>query len=191
MKREEVIRENLADILGVEQHILQSIERQARDDRVRNFKDVHELLQKIETVMRSHIAELGRRISTIDIGAESKLKKAVTLIAGSAAGIYGMLRSSEPISRNLRDDCISLNLAALSYGMLNTASLALDEMEIGAMAERHLTDLTPLIVALSEIIPFVLTRELAVEGQVEDPTIPQQAAALYRQAWSHEMTTGV
>jgi hypothetical protein len=57
--------------------------------------------------------------------------------------------------------------------------------------QRHLTDLTPLFVELSEMIPFVLANELADEGRVEDPAIAQQAAALYRQAWKSEVTTRV
>jgi len=55
----------------------------------------------------------------------------------------------------------------------------------------HLTGLTPLIVELSEIIPFVLATELADEGKIEDATVAQQAAALYHQAWSHDVTARV
>ena len=80
---------------------------------------------------------------------------------------------------------------AISYGMLHTAALALDEVEIATLAQMHLTDLTPLIVELSEIIPFVLATELADEGKIEDATVAQQAAALYHQAWSHDVTARV
>jgi hypothetical protein len=191
MTKVEVIRENLADMLGIEQHVLQTIERQTRDDHVKKFYNAYELLKRTEPVVRSHTAELERHLSTVDGGFESKLKKAATSIAGSVAVFYDRLRTNEPVSRSLRDIYTSLNHAAISYAMLQTAALALNEGEIASMAQMHLTGLTPLIVELSEIIPFVLATELADEGKIEDATVAQQAAALYHQAWSHEVTTRV
>ena len=191
MTKLEVIRENLADMLGIEQHVLQTIERQTRDDRVKKFYNAYEPLKRIESVLRSNTAELERHLSTVDGGLESKLKKAATSIAESVAVFYDRLRTNEPVSRSLRDIYTSLNHAAISYAMLQTAALALDEVEIATMAQMHLTGITPLIVELSEIIPFVLATELADEGKIEDTAVAQQAAALYHQAWSHEVTTRV
>ncbi len=191
MTKAEVIRENLADMLGIEQHVLQTIERQTRDGRVRKFYNAYELLKRIEPVLRSHTAELERHLSTVDASFESKLKKAATSIAGSVAVFYDRLRTNEPVSRSLRDVYTSLNHVAISYGMLHTTALALNEVEIATLAQTHLTGLTPLIVELSEIIPFVLATELADEGKIEDATVAQQAAALYHQAWSHDVTARV
>ncbi len=191
MTKAEVIRENLADMLGIEQHVLQTVERQTCDDRVKKFYNAYELLKRIEPVLRSHTAELERHLSTVDGGLESKLKKAATSIAGSVAGFYDRLRTNEPVSRSLRDIYTSLNHAAISYGMLQTAALALNEVEIATLAQTHLTGLTAFIVELSEIIPFVLATELADEGKIEDATVAQQAAALYHQAWSHDVTARV
>ena len=44
MTKTEVIRENLSEVLGVEQHLLQSIERQTRDAHVKTFYIAFELL---------------------------------------------------------------------------------------------------------------------------------------------------
>ena len=191
MTKTEVIRENLSEMLGIEQHLLQTVERQTRDDHVKKFYIAYELLKRIESVLRSHTAELERHLATIDGGLESKLKKAATSIAESVTGFYERLRINEPVSRNLRDIYTSLNHVAISYGMLQTAALALNEVEIATLAQTHLTGLTPFIVELSEIIPFVLATELADEGKIEDPTVAQQAAALYHQAWSHDVTARV
>ena len=150
-----------------------------------------EALEKIEVVLDSHIRELERHLSTVDGGFEAKLKKAAASIAGSVARIFDRLRTNEPVSKRLRDDYTLLNLAVISYGMLNTAALALAETEIASMAERHMSGLTPLMVELSDIIPFVLAGELAGKGQVEDATVAGQAAAQYRQAWSREVTMRV
>jgi hypothetical protein len=188
MTRSEVIRENLDYVLGLEQHVLQRIERQTRDDRVTKFSNAGEELQKIEAVLNSHIGELERHLSTADAGFEAKLKKTAVSVAGSVAGIYDKLRTNEPVSRSLRDNYASLNLAVITYGMLHTAALALAETQIASMAERHMSDLTPLIVELSDIIPFVLMGELADGAQIEDASAAQQSVAQYRQAWSREVT---
>lgn len=188
MTGSEVLRENLADMLGVEQLALQRIERQVRDERLRKFNNALEALQRIDAALTTHVAELERNLLTLDGNFEARLKKAATSVVGSFANIYGKLRSNEPVSRNLRDDYTLLNMAVISYGMLQTTALALDETQIASMAQRHMTDLTPFIVELSDIIPFVLAGELAAGGKIEDATVAQQAAAQYRQAWSRDVT---
>lgn len=72
--------------------------------------------------------------------------------------------------------------------MLHTTALAMQQVEISAFAKQHMTELTPFIVELSDLIPFVLAGELADEGVIEDPAVAQQAAVLYREAWNHEVT---
>lgn len=190
MTEKEVIRENLADILGVEQHALQRIERQRQDERIRKFEKAYEALEKIEVVLNSHIGELERHLSTVDGGFEAKLKRAATSIAGSVASVYDRIRTNEPVSKNLRDDYVLLNLAVIDYGMLHTAALMLSETQIAPVAQRHMTDLTPLIVELSDIIPFVLAGELGGKENIEDGAA-RQAAAQYRQAWSSDVTARV
>jgi hypothetical protein len=190
MTKIEVIRENLADMLGVEQHALQRVEHQVRDERVRKFYNAHEMLQKIEAVLNSHLAELELHLATVDGGFETRLKRAATSITGSVAGFYDRLRTNEPVSRNLRDDYTLLNHAVISYGMLHTTALALDDTQIASMAKRHMAELTPLIVELSDMIPFVLATELADKGKIEDAAVAQQAAVQYREAWRREVTMG-
>jgi uncharacterized protein (DUF1786 family) len=188
MTKMEVIRDYLSDMLVVEQNALQRIERQTRDERVRRFDNAYEMLHKIEEVLNSHLGELERHLSAVDVSFEAKLKKTASSIAGSIASIYDRLRTNEPVSRNLRDDYTLLNLAVINYGMLHTTALAMDETEIASLAKQHMTALTPLIVELSDLIPFVLAGELADDGKIEDSDVAQQAVAHYREAWSHEVT---
>lgn len=192
MTRMGVIRENLTDILGVEHNTLQRIERQSRDERVRKFRNAFEMLQKIRAVLVSHTGELERHLSSVDSGFETRLKKTATSVAGSIAGICERLRTTEPVSKNLRDDYTLLNHAVIGYELLHTAALVFEETEIISMARQHMADLTPLIVELSEIIPFVLAAELAGEVNIEgDPSVAHQAAAQYREAWTRKVTMRV
>jgi len=192
MTKQEVIRDSLVDMLGVEQYALQRIEPQTRDEGLKKFPNAHVMLQRVKTVLNSHIDELEQLLSSVNGGFEARVKKTATFIAGSVAGIFGKLRVSEPVSKNLRDDYTLLNHAVINYGMLHTAALALDETRIATMAEEHMAELTPLIVELSDLIPFVLATELADKGKIEDSTVALQAAVDarvgYRGAWSREVT---
>lgn len=189
MTNTEVMRESVTDMLGVEQHILRSLERQMGDERVRSFQSAYELLRKIESVLNSHIILLQRHLAVLDGGGvESRLKKAASSIMDTVSGIYGKLRSDEPVARELRGDYTALQLACISYSMLHTSALAVRDTETAAMADRHLTELTPLAVQLGNIIPFVFAKELVDEGKTQDATVAQEAVSSLRKAWSHEAT---
>ena len=186
MTNTEVIRDKILEILGVEHHLLQSIERQTRDSRIKGYRSAHELLLKTEFAVSSHVVALERHLADANGGYEAKLKKAATSFMGAVGGLYDKVRQDEPVSRNLRDDYAELNLAAISYGMLHTVALALHDSAIAEMAYRHLTELTPLIIQLSDLIPLVLTEELSNEGKIEDTSTARQALANLQTAWSHE-----
>ena len=188
MTKAEVLSESLSDMLGVEQLALERIDRQIRDERVKKFFNASESLRKINAVLKTHTKEIEKHLIGLNAGVETRLKKAATSFAGSFADLYSKLRTKEPVSRILRDDYTLLNLAVITYGMLETAALALSETEISSMAQRHMRDLTPFIVELSDIIPHVLAGELAEKGKIEDVAVAQQAVAQYRQAWSREVT---
>ncbi len=185
MTRLELIRDNLMDVLGVEQSVLQRIDRHYKDARVKRFDRALAMLHKIREVLSLRVGELERHLSTVDGGFETRLKKTATSLAGSVAYIYGRLRTNEPVSRNLRDDYTLLNHAVISCGMLHTAMLAINENDIADMARVHMSDFAQLVVELSEVIPFVLAGELAEEAGIEDEqSVARQAVVQYKEAWA-------
>jgi ferritin-like metal-binding protein YciE len=187
METKEILRSYVSDMLAVEKHCLESIERQTREERLISFTDAYDLLTKIERTLRKHTVTLDQCLSTLDGGAESLVKKAATSAMGAISGLYGMIRPDDPISRSLRDDYTALSLAAISYTMLHTTACALNESSVSDLAIQHLNELTPLIVALSRVIPEVVAKELAGEGKVADASVWQQAVANTQKAWSSEV----
>jgi len=185
----EILRDYASDMLGVEKQLLEAVERQTRDNRVRSYRDAYELLMKIETVLSGHIITLEQYLSSTNGGAtpESFLKKAATTAMGAVTGLYERVRMEEAISRDLRDNYASLSLAAISYTMLHTTACALNDNKLADLALHHLNELTPLVVSLSRIIPPVLVKELSIEGKAFDPTVSQEAVANTQRAWSHEV----
>ncbi|MGC9194649.1 MAG: hypothetical protein ACP5IL_04250 [Syntrophobacteraceae bacterium] len=187
-----VIRDNLIDLLGIEQTVFQRIDRHSKEERIKKYDQAFVMVEKIKGVLSLHIGELERHLSSIDGGFESKLKKTASSFVDSVANIYEKLRTTEPVSRSLRDDYTLLNHAVISCGMLHTAMLAINENDIADMARIHMTDFAQLVVELSEVIPFVLAAELAEELNLEGGnSVAQQAVAQYREAWTqHRPSAG-
>lgn len=186
--RQEVLLEYVSDMLEVEKHTLESIERQTLDDRVRSYGEAYKLLMRIELTLRNHTTVLEHYLkSTGGGGAGALMKKAATAAVGAMAGLYGKIRPEDPVSRDLRDDYTALNLAAISYTMLHTTAIALAESRLADLALSHLTELTPLIAALSKVIPPVVAMELSVEGKAMYPAAGAEAVASTQKAWSREV----
>lgn len=187
MDVQEILRSYSSDMLGVEKHCLESIERQTRDDKFMRYKEAHDLLSKIESTLRSHTFALDQYLASINGGTESFVKKAATTAVGAISGLYGKLRLDEPVSRSLRDDYAALNLVVISYTMLHTTARGLNEPQLAEMALKHLNDLTPYIVALSRIIPGVVAQELSEEGKISDPSVWRAALDSTQKAWSSDV----
>jgi hypothetical protein len=185
--KRDYLKKNLNDMLAVETHTLESVERQTRDRRTKAYMDAYDILRKVERVLSSHQVELEKCLSTFDGGMESTVKKTASAALGTLAGLYGKWLREDPVSRSLRDDYTALSLAAISYTMLHTTARGLGDMSVADMALRHLCDLTPLIVELSRCIPIVLTEELTAEGRVLHPEEARRALEETQKAWSCEV----
>ncbi len=187
MDNREILRDYVSDMYGVEKHCLEAIQRQTGDEKFTPFLEAHQLLTKIENILRSHTQSLDQCLSALDGGAGTTLSKAASTAMGAIAGIYGKFRAEDPVSRSLRDDYTSLNLAAIGYTMLHTTACALGDRKVADLALRHLHEITPCIVSLSRIIPEVVAEELYQEGKVTDPSVWREAASNTQQAWSHNV----
>jgi len=184
-ERQDILKDYLSDMLGLEKHIDSVIDRQADDSKMQKYVQAHDLVTRISQVLKAHQASLEKTMDNLGgEGAKLALKKATTTITGLAANIYSKVRTEDPVSRSLRDNYTALNMAAISYTMLHTTALALREKPLADLALKHLEDLTPLIMQLSEIIPEVVARELAQEGKaIIDPGVASEAAGNAKQAW--------
>lgn len=185
--RNEVLKTYVSDMLGVERHILQVIDYQTGDERVQFYSPAYELLLKIQSVLKEHIMILDGILERIEIsGAEAFIKKVSSSVMGALSGMYDRVRMDNPVSRNLRDDYTALHMAAISYTMLHTTGLALKDSQVADTAFRHLSDLTPLIVELGKIIPYVVANELVKEDKAIDATAGEVASHNVERAWNCE-----
>lgn len=181
-----VLDSYLTDMYAVEEHILRAVDRQLKDDDIKEYPEAARVVTKLQTTLKQHTAALEAKVNARDGG---DLKKAVKDAVGSAlgfvAGLYDRVRDDE-VSRMIRDDYTATSLAAVSYHMLYTTALGLKNQDVASMAMRHLKDLTPILVDLSKVVCHVVAEELADENKVFDGTIGAQAAADTHEAWAPE-----
>ncbi|MDP9291934.1 MAG: hypothetical protein M3O82_06190 [Verrucomicrobiota bacterium] len=182
----DALRMYVNDMVALEKHILEAIERQVDDSRVKARPEVFSLVEKLHRTLHLHVDALENHAAALGGGGGATVKAAVTAVAGTFAGIYDKIRK-DPVSRMLRDDYTALSLATISYTMLTTTGIAFREETIAGLAERHLRDYTPIVVQLSEIIPPVVADELRDEDASIDSQAGAEAVRRTHKAWTHDV----
>ncbi len=188
MNRQEALQKHINDMRAVEEHILDAVQGQREQDKVKNNVDVNQLAIEIERVLEGHLDALNQ--AAAQYGAKkSTAKDAVAKALGIAAGLYDKVRGKHPLSRNLRDNYVALSLASMGYTTLHAFALAAKEQDLAQLAQRHLKDLTPLMVEISKRLPHVVVREVAEQGDFPvDASAGEQAEQNTQEAWSTEVT---
>jgi ferritin-like metal-binding protein YciE len=184
-ERQDSLQQYVSDMLAVERHLLPAIENQSKDDRYAKYPEARRLVNKIEATINSHINGLKQHLENLGGDAASPVKSAVTAALGLAATAIENMRT-DPVSKNLRDDYTALNLAAVSYTMLHTIGQALMDQQTADLAAAFLSDYTPLITEINEVIPEVVVSELRDETEVLEPDAAQRAVERTQQAWHRE-----
>ncbi|CAN5494100.1 hypothetical protein BH23CHL4_BH23CHL4_02280 [soil metagenome] len=86
-------------------------------------------------------------------------------VLGAVTGVIDKLRS-DSISKALRDDYATFNLAAVSYTMLLTTAKAVGSTEVATAAEKGLKTYAAAVQKINHAIPSVVIAELAGKSEV-------------------------
>ncbi len=177
----DTLRTYVNDLLSLDKHILEALERQSEDPKVQNDRESAALIGQIRTTLTTHIEAFSVHVDRLGSQGGAAVKAAVSQVAGVFAGLIDKVRP-DPVSKVLRDDYTALNLAAFSSTMLHTTALAFQDSGVAASALRQLEDLAPLIIKLNQLVPFVVAKELTDDGHVE-PGAAEEAARNTQAAW--------
>jgi hypothetical protein len=179
----EALRPYIADMVAVEKHILEAVERQRDDDDIKQFPDAIQLVGRMEATLKRHVEALESHIANYPGGgAASTVKQAVTGVLGAIAGLYDKVRK-DTASRALRDDYTALSLASVSYGMLHTTALGLSQGTAADLAMRHLEEINSIIMDLGLSIPRVVLKELSFEGYPIETGVADTAVQNLKRTW--------
>lgn len=185
--RQDTLQQYVSDMLSLSRHIHEALSRQVDDKATDNHPDAAALIRRLETTLTNQVEDQKRRLEGLGGDSASPVKEAVTAALGVAAGLIDEVRTQK-VSKMLRDDYTALSLAAISLTMLHTTGLALSDPMTADMATRHLKELTPLIVEISEVIPHVVVRELQDDTEGTVASVGDQATSNTQEAWTSEHT---
>jgi hypothetical protein len=183
----DILQQYVSDMIALDEHILEAIERQLNDERLGNYPGAREVVSSIKRTLTTQVAGLNQQLKQIGAEPGGAVKEAVSTIAGVAAGLYDKVRR-DPVSKMLRDDYTALSLTSISYTMLHTTGLALKHDGIANLGLHYLKDLTPIVVEISKVIPRIVVKDLAEEEVSIDSSVGQQAISNTQAAWSNENT---
>jgi len=185
--KEKLIQKYIGDQLALERHMLEAVERQVKDSGVKEIEPAYKVLKRVKERLSKQVEKLESLSSKKGGKMSSAAKESVTSLTGIMAALYSKVRS-EKVSKIMRDHYAALAFATCGYTMLHTTALAVKDEETADMAIRHLKELTPILVEVSEVIPDVIINELSREGFSIDSSAGKTATSHAKEAWSGEHT---
>lgn len=177
---------HLNDAKALDREIRSAIDRQQKDERLKDQADASRLIESIESTLAQQSERLEKRIDALGgSSTTAELKERLAQALGLVEGLWQNLRD-KPVSLALRDDYAALNVAAAHYTMMHAAARALDDRTTADLAFQNLRELTPLIVEVSQVMPQVVVAEIAEEHEGVDLAAATEAAKATHQAWQPE-----
>lgn len=171
------------DMIGVERDICNALRLQVEDDRVMAYPDLAPLLAEAARAGERRLEKL-KSLSHDEGGSMgAALKEGITAVTGTLAGIYGKVRE-HPVSRMVRDDIIAFDVASVGYGMLLTLGLSLGHEETVDIAAAGLSETPPWVIRLTDLLPLIVSGELADDAPLSNPAAVQIACTRIRDAWN-------
>lgn len=181
-----VMNETLADWLGdvvtLEAHIEEAMDRQltlkpASQETADAIRRFHDTVRASKYRAEDFQKQLGEPASQVVL-------KAAGDLLGKAAGLIDKVRK-DSVSKALRDDYVAYNMAAMSYTMLHSTALALDDHSTAAFAEQGLTTYAALVQDINELMPKVVVEDLIKNDEVPvaNASVADEARRVIQKAW--------
>jgi len=178
-KKHDLVTKYLADMLGLEGHIYQAIDKQVKS--TQDEPDVNPILRNIRDTLEQHTNALRSRLDALGGQPSSPVKEAGASLLGVAAGVIDKLRAEE-VSKDFRDNYTALSLSNISYVMLITTCIACGDNETADLASRHLKDNAQFVSDIGNLIPQLVVRDLSDLTNL-NPNAVEEARNRYREAW--------
>jgi ferritin-like metal-binding protein YciE len=176
----DTIKTYVGDMYSLESHIEEAMDRQL--NQFQDHSKANAAIRRFHTMVRMQRDTMKAHLDALGGGTGGSLKSAVSNAFGVAAGVVDKVRP-EAMSKILRDDYTSFNLAAMSYHMLYGTALMLGFNETAQLAERHHRAYTDAIQDINQIVLSVVALELKKDGHVIDERAMDRATDTMNQDW--------
>jgi ferritin-like metal-binding protein YciE len=172
----------VSDMLALERHIAQPIASQQHSSTTAEYTTASTLINRIAAISQSHINALEVRLKELGGNANHPLKAAWASVLGAGASAVGGARKTK-VSKYLRDDHTALSLASISYTLLYSTAVGLGDTTTASLAKKHLGEIAPLIIQISDDIPSVVLQELRDDGETVRPDAADTVKRELDQVW--------
>jgi ferritin-like metal-binding protein YciE len=180
-KTQELITKYLGDMIALESHIVQALDKQA--SWLNDHAEIKAKVATYRTNMAKHVDTLKARLTALGGSPTHPVKEGVASVFGVAAGVVDKMRGSEA-AKDLRDDYSALNLSLISYIMLYTTALAAQDQETASLCRTHLQDNAQFVLEINNIMPQIVFDELRQDGMTVDDSAIQAAQLMNHEVWS-------
>jgi hypothetical protein len=182
-ERNEILQKYVSDMIAVEDHIGTAVKRQTEDSDVyKHNPQASQIINDIAQMTEQHAQHLKQHLEMLGGDPGKGIKEMATTVMGAVAGMYDKIRN-ETVSKMLRDDYTALNLAAVSYTMLHTTGLALQDQATADLALRHLKHYASFVMEINQVIPAVVVEDLRNDVSIMNEMSAQQALENSQNAW--------
>jgi len=180
----DTLRGYLGAMVAAEEYVYELVHSQAGSDDIKKHPEISPVLEPLAEMLEQHIGRLEKELEQLGgTPTSASMKGSISVAAGKIGALVERIRS-ETASRMMRDTYCALSLITVSYTMLHAAALSLHQKQIADLALDHLNDLTPVVVEISKIVPFVVVNELADEVNAADRTQGPLSSNQTHEAWS-------
>ncbi|MCB0338431.1 MAG: hypothetical protein KDD53_02455 [Bdellovibrionales bacterium] len=186
----ETLRQYAESILALEQFVVSSLNKQLKTHQsVLNsgeYSKVSHVLEEVQGKLMVQVEDLHELIDEqLDGGKVAVMKESIGTATATLSGLFARLRA-EPVSKLVRDTYLGLCALTCGYTMFYSSALATDKEAIAKAALKRLKELTPLVVHLSEALPFAVVAELELDAAKNHPALARLAKFGTREAWAGE-----
>lgn len=179
------IQTYVSDMLALERHIAQPLERQLKLDDTAKYGAAMAMISQIKALNDAHITALDQALQQVGGHRASGIKSAWADMLGAAAGAIDSVRKTK-VSKALRDDYTALCLASISYEMLCTTAVGLGNAAIAALAQRQLADYARIVMQMNQVIPDIVLRELQDDGENVQATAAETIRRQLNEIWQSQ-----
>ena len=172
----------VGDIVALETHVEEAMDRQLKLEfpnpaiatAIQRFHDaVRDSKQRAEAYQGQYGSEPGNPII-----------KAGSSLLGKAAGMIDNMRE-DGVAKSLRDDYTAYSLLAMSYTMLHTTAMALEDPATQAFAEQGLRTYASLVQDVSYLMPEAVLADLKdnPDHPIQDTNVVAESRRLIEHIW--------
>ena len=177
------LRMYVNDVIALERQIAGSVRTQAEDDATLQHPAFRSILLEMAGHSEDRITFLKELSDAEDGSLGATVKEGITTVTGVLTGLYSKIRKHE-VSRMVRDDIVAMDVAAIAYSMLLTLGLAIGHRRCVELATLGLNACPSTVVRLTNLMPAIVTAELAEDAPLADPNAAEAAVIRIREAWN-------